>query len=61
MGIILAVPVAAAHDANVLAMFGGKYANLKWPALLFVGVVLVLLYKLAFRNELPRAVAREKK
>jgi len=61
MGIVLAVPVAAAHDANVLALFDGKYAAVKWPALLFVGVVLVLLYKLAFKNELPRAVAREKK
>jgi len=61
MGIVLAVPVAAAHDANVLALFDGKYAAAKWPALLFVGVVLVLLYKLAFKNELPRAVAREKK
>ncbi len=60
MGIVLAVPVAAAHDANVLAMFDGKYAHLKWPALLFVGLVLVLLYKLAFRQELPRAVARDK-
>jgi len=61
MGIILAVPVAAAHDSEVLALFGGKYGNLKWPALMFVGVVLVLLYKLAFRNALPRAVARDKK
>jgi putative OPT family oligopeptide transporter len=61
MGIILAVPVAAAHDANVLALFDGKYAGAKWPALMFVGLVLVLLYKLAFKNELPRAVAREKK
>jgi putative OPT family oligopeptide transporter len=61
MGIVLAVPVAAAHDANVLALFDGKYAHTKWPALMFVGVVLVLLYKLAFRNELPRAVARDKK
>lgn len=61
MGIILAVPVAAAHDANVLALAGGKYGHLKWPALIFVGVVLVLLYKLAFRNELPKAVARDKK
>ncbi|MBA3500244.1 MAG: oligopeptide transporter, OPT family, partial [Deltaproteobacteria bacterium] len=61
MGIVLAVPVAAAHDANVLALFDGKYAHVKWPALMFVGIVLILLYKLAFRNELPRAVAREKK
>lgn len=61
MGIVLAVPVAAAHDADVLALFGGEYAHAKWPALLFVGLVLVMLYKLAFRNELPRAVARDKK
>jgi putative OPT family oligopeptide transporter len=61
LGIILAVPVAAAHDANVLALFDGKYAHVKWPALLFVGVVLVMLYKLAFRSDvLPRAVARDK-
>jgi len=55
MGIVLAVPVAAAHDANVLALFGGKYHAFTAPALLFVGVVLVLLYKLALRHEPPQA------
>lgn len=55
MGIGLAVPVAVAHDEHVLALFGGKYGDLKWPAFLFVGLVLVLLYKLAFvRPPAPR-------
>ncbi|MBA3817754.1 MAG: oligopeptide transporter, OPT family [Deltaproteobacteria bacterium] len=60
MGIVLAVPVAAAHDANVLALFGGRYHDLAWPALIFVGLVLVLLYKLSFRHEIPKATARVK-
>jgi uncharacterized oligopeptide transporter (OPT) family protein len=71
MGILLAVPVAAAHNAEVLALFDGEYATFKLPALLFVGVVLVLLYVLALRREparppkkpggdFPTATAREK-
>jgi uncharacterized oligopeptide transporter (OPT) family protein len=67
MGIMLAVPVAAAHDAEVLALFGGEYAEFKLPALLFVVTVLVLLYRLSLRpppknggGKLPTATARDK-
>lgn len=55
LGIGLAVPVAAAHDAEVLALFHGKFAHTQWPAWLFVGLVLVLLYKLAFSRTEPPA------
>ena len=48
MGIFIAIPVAATHDANVLAMSPQTFV-----ALLFVGLTLVLLYKLAFRREPP--------
>jgi putative OPT family oligopeptide transporter len=51
LGIGLAVPVAITHDDKVLVLAGGKYDDLKLPALLFVGLVLVLLYKLALRKE----------
>ena len=48
IGIALAVPVAAKHDDAALALFDGEYANFKWPALAFVGLVMWLLYKLSF-------------
>lgn len=48
IGIALAIPVAAKHDDAALALFDGEYANFKWPALAFVGVVMWLLYKLSF-------------
>ncbi len=48
IGIALAIPVAAKHDDAALALFDGEYANFKWPALAFVGVVMFLLYKLSF-------------
>ena len=54
LGIGLAVPVAAFHDANAVALFGGEYETLKVPALMFVGAVLILLYKLALRPEPKR-------
>ncbi len=74
LGIGLAVPVAVKHDENAAALFGGDYADFKIPSLFFVGLVLVLLYKLALRREpagspkppknnggnLPTAVARER-
>ncbi|HEX4419486.1 MAG TPA: oligopeptide transporter, OPT family [Kofleriaceae bacterium] len=59
LGIGLAVPVAIKHDENALALFGGKLADFKLPALAFVAVVMVLLYVLALRKEpTPRAGAR---
>ena len=51
LGIGLAVPVAAKHDEAAIALFGGKYGDFWIPSLIFVGVVLVLLYKLAFRPQ----------
>jgi putative OPT family oligopeptide transporter len=51
LGIGLAVPVALKHDENAVALFDGQYADFKLPALLFTGLVLVLLYRLSFRRE----------
>jgi len=65
MGIGLAVPVAALHDENAIALFMEKapdwtaenhhmvpgYANFWLPSLLFVGLVMLLLYKLSFKQE----------
>ncbi|MBL0213783.1 MAG: oligopeptide transporter, OPT family [Myxococcales bacterium] len=48
IGIALAIPVAAKHDDAALALFDSEYANFKWPALAFVGLVMWLLYKLSF-------------
>ncbi len=53
LGIGLAVPVAIKHDENAVALFDGKYGDFKLPALLFTGLVLVLLYYLSFRREKP--------
>ncbi len=55
LGIGLAVPVAVAHDENAIALFTDAkghptYADFNAPAVLFVGVVLLLLYKLAFKQ-----------
>ncbi|MBC7977090.1 MAG: oligopeptide transporter, OPT family, partial [Myxococcales bacterium] len=50
LGIGLAVPVALRHDENAIALFGGAYKGITTPALVFVGIVLVLLYKLALRK-----------
>jgi putative OPT family oligopeptide transporter len=55
MGIGLAVPVALKHDENAIAIAGGKYGDLKLPALIFVVIVVVLLYKLALRVDKKRA------
>jgi putative OPT family oligopeptide transporter len=51
MGIGLAIPVALKHDENAIAIAGGKYGDLKTPALIFVVMVIVLLYKLALRKD----------
>lgn len=53
IGIALAIPVAAKHDDAALALFDGEYANFKWPALAFVGLVMFLLYKLSFGRTAP--------
>lgn len=62
MGIGLAIPIAAKHDANAIALFmtypNGPdqpgvpaYEHLWLPALVIVGIVLILLYKLSFRQQ----------
>ena len=55
MGIGLAIPVAAVHDENAIAVAKGAngepaYAHFWLPSLIFVTIALVLLYKLAFRS-----------
>ena len=56
MGIGLAVPVAALHDENAIALArdakgNPAYADFSVPSVIFVGIVMILLYKLAFRQE----------
>lgn len=50
IGIALAVPVAAKHDSEALALFDGEYANFKYPALAAVALVMWLLYRLSFQH-----------
>jgi putative OPT family oligopeptide transporter len=62
MGIGLAVPVAALHNENAIALAKDvqgepAYAHFWPPSLMFVTIALVLLYKLACRTE-PRANTR---
>ena len=49
LGIGLAVPVAIKQDENAIALFGGKYGDLRTPSIVFVAIALFLLYKLALR------------
>ena len=49
LGIGLAVPVAIKQDENAVALFGGKYGDLRTPSIVFVAIALFLLYKLALR------------
>jgi putative OPT family oligopeptide transporter len=56
MGIGLAVPVAAVHDENAIALAKNAdgvpaYADFPWPSLIFVTLALVLLYKLALAGD----------
>ena len=59
LGIGLAVPVAAKHDENAIALFvqAPAYGDFWIPSLIFVGLVLVLLYRLAFRPQKALALA----
>jgi uncharacterized oligopeptide transporter (OPT) family protein len=52
-GIGLAIPVAATGDKAPLAIADGAYEHLKWPALLFVGISLLMLYRFALRPSKP--------
>jgi putative OPT family oligopeptide transporter len=54
LGIGLAVPVAAMHDENALALLHGEYPGFNLIALALVSAVLVLLYKLAFVKPAPK-------
>src|SRR5262249_23630720 len=49
LGIALAIPIAVSGNKDVLTFGGGKWAEVKWPAILLVVVSLVLLYRLALR------------
>jgi len=51
LGIGLAVPVALRHDENAIAIADGKFGDFTPPAIAFVLIVLVLLYKLALRKD----------
>ncbi len=61
MGIGLAIPIAAKHDANAIALFMTTptatepsvpaYHEFWLPSLVIVGIVLILLYKLSFKRE----------
>lgn len=51
MGIGIAVPVAVKESAYAIAPFGAQYEHLKLPGLVFVGLVMVLLYKLSLRRD----------
>ncbi|HEY4238720.1 MAG TPA: oligopeptide transporter, OPT family [Kofleriaceae bacterium] len=57
LGIGLAIPVAAKHDENAIAIADGKYGTLAFPALIFVGIVLGMLYWLSLRpnDDKPKA------
>ncbi|MGE0866940.1 MAG: OPT family oligopeptide transporter [Kofleriaceae bacterium] len=54
LGIGLAVPVAVTENKEALTMFGGDYAALRFPALVFVALSLALLYRLALRRPRTR-------
>ena len=59
LGIGLAVPVAIKQDENAVALFDGTFADFKLPTLVFVGVALMLLYKLALRPPAKSTGAKE--
>jgi hypothetical protein len=48
LGVALAIPVVL---QTPLTLFDGKFAEFALPALVFVGMVMILLYKLALRKE----------
>jgi hypothetical protein len=61
MGIGLAIPVAAMHSENAIALAVDgsgtpQYANFAPPALVFVAFALFLLYKLAFAQDRTKPV-----
>jgi uncharacterized oligopeptide transporter (OPT) family protein len=51
MGIALAIPIAATHSDTVLALFGGRFADLRIPGLILVAAVLTLAYYAALSPE----------
>jgi putative OPT family oligopeptide transporter len=55
MGIGLAIPVGIKHDENAIALFSAKYADLRFPSMAFVAIVLILLYILALRPPKERS------
>jgi putative OPT family oligopeptide transporter len=51
MGIGIAVPVAAYDDKSFWVMAGGAYEHVKWPGLVIVALVMLMLYKLSLRRK----------
>jgi len=51
MGIGLAAPIGLTHDANAIALFGGKYGDLRLPGVAICLVVLIGIYRAATREE----------
>jgi putative OPT family oligopeptide transporter len=50
LGILLAIPIVATHNKNAISLFGGAYEHFKIPAIILLGGVMILLYKLALRR-----------
>jgi putative OPT family oligopeptide transporter len=51
LGVALAIPIVLKFP---LTIAGGRFEHTAWPALGFVGVVMILLYVLALRKEQPK-------
>lgn len=51
MGIALAIPIAATHSDTVLALFDGRFGDLRIPGLILVAAVLTLAYYAALSPE----------
>jgi putative OPT family oligopeptide transporter len=55
MGIVLAIPIGASQDENVIALFGGQFHGLRWPAIAMALAVLALSYWAAIQPEKKRS------
>jgi putative OPT family oligopeptide transporter len=55
MGIVLAIPIGATQNENVIALFNGDFHGLRWPAIAMAIAVLVLSYWAAIQPEKKRS------
>jgi putative OPT family oligopeptide transporter len=55
MGIVLAVPIGITRDENVIALLGGQFHGLRWPAMVMALAVLALTYWAAIQPEKKRS------